>query len=108
MKPLPGPTRSGNSEKYTSLSGSDAEERFEEDFDLPARSRFGEGRAATFNRSGCRHSKPLLKVILSTNEGSHCIHDAAFESFENSPLCVRDFSESFLQKNRGGPNKPKH
>ncbi len=64
MKPLQGPTRSGNSEKHTSLLGSDAEERVEEDFDLPARSRFGEGRAAASNRSIADIPNPYSSLFL--------------------------------------------
>ncbi len=49
MKPLQGPTRSGILKSTLHRLG--RRERVEEDFDLPARSRFGEGRAAASNRS---------------------------------------------------------
>jgi hypothetical protein len=60
MKPLQGPTRSGNPEKHTPLPSSDAEERVEEEF-----------RAAAFNRSAEDISNTYSNLILNTNEGSH-------------------------------------
>ncbi len=70
MKPLQGPTRSGNREKHARCPGSDAEGGVGETLDLPARSRFGDGRAASSKRFGGGIPNPYSTLILGTSEGS--------------------------------------